>query len=392
MMRCTRPSAAPPPTRAPLAMPSRWPTAAIRWCCILPRSTGRRWASGSLTCRLKTKRCWTTTTSLKRWVVLPPPPRPLPSRSVMASSISTFSAQAIDGGLDRPKVSAIEILSSSSSTNTPPTANAGPDQSITLPANSVTLSGSGTDPGGAITAYSWTKVSGGAATITSPSAASTTVTGLAQGSYVFRLTVTDNGSPGLTGSDDVTVTVNGTTTATTYRINAGGPQLSTSLGTFAADNFFSPSPGYTFSTTSAIAGTTDDALYQTERSSTTNQGTFGYAFPVANGSYTVVLHFAEIYWTAVGKRVFDVSIENQKVLDNYDIFKKVGGFTATTETFAVTVSDGILNINFSAQAIDGGLDRPKVSAIEILSSSSTPIPHPPPMRDRIKALPCLPIV
>ncbi len=235
----------------------------------------------------------------------------------------------------------------------------------------MTLSGSGTDPGGAITAYSWTKVSGGAATITSPSAASTTVTGLAQGSYVFRLTVTDNGSPGLTGSDDVTVTVNGTTTATTYRINAGGPQLSTSLGTFAADNFFSPSPGYTFSTTSAIAGTTDDALYQTERSSTTNQGTFGYAFPVANGSYTVVLHFAEIYWTAVGKRVFDVSIENQKVLDNYDIFKKVGGFTATTETFAVTVSDGTLNINFSAQAIDGGLDRPKVSAIEILSSSST---------------------
>ncbi len=226
------------------------------------------------------------------------------------------------------------------------------------------------DPGGSITAYSWTKVSGRGGTITSPSAASTTVTGLAQGTYVFRLTVTDNGSPGLTGSDDVTVTVNGTTTATTYRINAGGPQLSTSLGTFAADNFFSPSPGYTFSTTSAIAGTTDDALYQSERSSTTNQGTFGYAFPVANGSYTVVLHFAEIYWTAVGKRVFDVSIENQKVLDNYDIFKKVGGFTATTETFAVTVSDGTLNINFSAQAIDGGLDRPKVSAIEILSSGA----------------------
>ena len=44
--------------------------------------------------------------------------------------------------------------------NIPPTANAGTDQSITLPVNSVTLSGSGTDPDGTISAYSWTKISG----------------------------------------------------------------------------------------------------------------------------------------------------------------------------------------------------------------------------------------
>ena len=44
--------------------------------------------------------------------------------------------------------------------NISPTANAGGDQTITLPTNTVTLSGSGTDPDGTISSYSWTKISG----------------------------------------------------------------------------------------------------------------------------------------------------------------------------------------------------------------------------------------
>ena len=51
-----------------------------------------------------------------------------------------------------------------------------------------------------------------AATITSPSTAPTTITGLAQGSYTFRLTVTDNS--GATASDDVVVVVNAQPTPT----------------------------------------------------------------------------------------------------------------------------------------------------------------------------------
>jgi len=89
--------------------------------------------------------------------------------------------------------------------NQPPTANAGPDQTINLPAMSVTLSGSGSDPDGSIVSYSWTKVSGIGGNITSPNTASTTVTGLIIGTYVFRLTVTDNN--GATNTDDVTISV-----------------------------------------------------------------------------------------------------------------------------------------------------------------------------------------
>ncbi|MGB4844402.1 MAG: T9SS type A sorting domain-containing protein, partial [Ferruginibacter sp.] len=91
--------------------------------------------------------------------------------------------------------------------NIPPTANAGPNQTITLPTNSVTLSGSGVDPDGSITGYLWRKVSGPAAgTITNPTSAVTTVTGMAQGVYQFELTVTDNNNA--TGKDTMQVTVN----------------------------------------------------------------------------------------------------------------------------------------------------------------------------------------
>jgi hypothetical protein len=100
-------------------------------------------------------------------------------------------------------LNAFELLVSS---NQPPTANAGSDQSITLPTNSVNLTGSGTDSDGTIASYLWSKQSGGAATITSPTAQNTSITGLVQGTYVFQLQVTDD--DGATGVDTVTVIVN----------------------------------------------------------------------------------------------------------------------------------------------------------------------------------------
>lgn len=67
--------------------------------------------------------------------------------------------------------------------NLPPTANAGPNQTITLPTSTVTLAGSGTDPdAGTVVAYLWTQISGPTAgTITNPTSAGTTVTGMISG-------------------------------------------------------------------------------------------------------------------------------------------------------------------------------------------------------------------
>jgi hypothetical protein len=102
--------------------------------------------------------------------------------------------------------------------NVAPTANAGSDQTITLPTNTVNLSGSGTDSDGTIASYSWTKISGGTATITSPTSASTTITGLVAGTYVFQLQVTDNN--GATATDTVQITVNAAS-ITNYFITHG---------------------------------------------------------------------------------------------------------------------------------------------------------------------------
>ncbi|HEV7621271.1 MAG TPA: carbohydrate-binding protein, partial [Flavisolibacter sp.] len=72
----------------------------------------------------------------------------------------------------------------------------------------VTLSGKGTDADGSIAAYKWSYVSGPTQyLINTPAQYQTTISNLTQGSYVFRVTVTDN--LGATGSADVTITVNG---------------------------------------------------------------------------------------------------------------------------------------------------------------------------------------
>ena len=115
----------------------------------------------------------------------------------------TFRLTVTDGsgltGID-------DMIVTVSSGNTAPVANAGPNQTITLPTSSVTLNGSGSTDNVGITAYLWTQVGGAAGpTIVSPTSVSTSVTGLAAGLYVFRLRVED--VEGLFSIDDIQITV-----------------------------------------------------------------------------------------------------------------------------------------------------------------------------------------
>lgn len=90
--------------------------------------------------------------------------------------------------------------------NAAPAANAGSDQSITLPA-SASLTGSVSDdglPSNTLTS-TWTMVSGpGTVTFGSASSAQTTASFSTAGTYVLRLTTSDGA---LSGSDDVTINV-----------------------------------------------------------------------------------------------------------------------------------------------------------------------------------------
>jgi hypothetical protein len=94
--------------------------------------------------------------------------------------------------------------------NQGPIANAGPDQVITLPVNSVTLNGAAsTDPDGTITFFQWIKLSGPSVpqpSIITPNSAQTDVKDLVRGIYEFELTVTDDS--GSIARDKVQITVN----------------------------------------------------------------------------------------------------------------------------------------------------------------------------------------
>jgi len=108
-----------------------------------------------------------------------------------------------------------------------PSANAGTDQSITLPVDSAQLLGSGTEANGTIVSYKWVQLSGPSiSTIASSGSAATEVTGLAQGIYTFQLTVTDNS--GVTATGVVKVTVNpAAVTPGTPVVSAGSNQTIT---------------------------------------------------------------------------------------------------------------------------------------------------------------------
>ncbi len=91
--------------------------------------------------------------------------------------------------------------------NKVPVVNAGLNQTITLPLDSVTLTGSASDSDGFIVAYLWSQVSGPfASTIVNPGSSTTKVKGLRQGTYVFQVMAVDN--KGATGVDTASVIVN----------------------------------------------------------------------------------------------------------------------------------------------------------------------------------------
>jgi RHS repeat-associated protein len=108
-------------------------------------------------------------------------------------------------GCDDPWV--MQMVAFKEAPNQAPNVNAGPNQSITWPTNTVTLNGIATDDGlpNNTLAISWSKVSGpGTVTFGNPSAAISTATFSTVGSYVLQLSANDSQ---LSSSSQVTITV-----------------------------------------------------------------------------------------------------------------------------------------------------------------------------------------
>ena len=149
---------------------------------------------------------------------------------------------------------------------------------------------------------------------------------------------------------------------TTIRVNGGKENYTDSLGQEWLSNTGFDG-GRSFVRSNAIAKTDDDLLYQSEYFGKN----FSFSQGLTNGSYDVTLHFAEIYFNQAGRRVFDVTAEDQLILDNFDIYNEAGGKNIALEkTFTIGVNDGALDLNFLAE-----IDNAKISAVEIKPADIT---------------------
>jgi hypothetical protein len=137
-------------------------------------------------------------------------------------------------------------------------------------------------------------------------------------------------SGGVSGTASVTVAQ-----STVYQINCGGSAASP----YTADQYYSGGTARTVTNAISTTGVTNPApqgVYQAER-----YGAVTYTLPslTAGASYLVRLHFAELYWTATGKRKFNVAINNTTVLSSYDIYAATGAqYKAIVREFTTTAS------------------------------------------------------
>ncbi|MEL6755564.1 MAG: malectin domain-containing carbohydrate-binding protein, partial [Pseudomonadota bacterium] len=166
-------------------------------------------------------------------------------------------------------------------------------------------------------------------------------------------------------------------------INSGGPALTDAVSgiEFSADEFFTtPSSTFTDSTGgNGLQPTLAGTAFQTERFG----GDFSYAIPVAPGVYDVDLLFAELFQSGTGgtngdgsgQRVFDVLIEGQLVLDDYDILAETNGdinqtLVETISNIDPTTDDDDANINIQF-VLDPGVDNAKIGGIVVRNADTT---------------------
>ena len=179
--------------------------------------------------------------------------------------------------------------------------------------------------------------------------------------------------------------------AVLYRINAGGDYVAsndTSILNWAADQALTGANGNAQNGTPSpfVNSSNDDktygqvlpdvfvnntsypnSIFSTERYNTLEvPDNMQWNIPLSSGSYTVNLIFAEI-WTGAntaGKRVFDVELEGEVVLNDFDQTATYGFATAGVESFIIEVNDGNLDIDFIK-----GVENPSIKGIEVISNS-----------------------
>lgn len=171
-----------------------------------------------------------------------------------------------------------------------------------------------------------------------------------------------------------------------YAVNCGGEAHIDSNGVeYRADkNKVGTASDFGRMLTIARANPNDQILYQTERY---HFKTFSYDFPVnREGDYVLVLKFSEVYFSSAGNKVFDVELNGQTVVEDLDIFERVGKGVAHDEIVPfsirgrqVHVGDTLVPFNgkISVAFKKGSKDNPKVNAFYVARGSTSDVPKLP---------------
>ena len=144
-----------------------------------------------------------------------------------------------------------------------------------------------------------------------------------------------------------------------YQINAGGARA----GSFAADGYVQGGSTWAISTpidTSGAPTAAPQAVYQSER-----YGSFTYTLPglTPGAGYTLRLHFAEITWTDAGHRLFNVAVNGQPMLSNFDVLATAGGPKKAIEETCQTTADSSGKVSVAFTTVK---DNAKLSGLELL--------------------------
>jgi hypothetical protein len=176
-----------------------------------------------------------------------------------------------------------------------------------------------------------------------------------------NVTVTTAGG----ASNSVTFTV--TPASTTIRVNAGGSAFIDSFGqNWSADTGYN-NVGGPSSTNNTILGTPLQQVYKTAHwGNPPGSAQLVYTFAgVPDGAYVVNLKFVDALKTAPGQRIFNILINGQTRVSNFDIFAQAGSTNQAIDVpLAVNSSGGTLTIQTSAVTYN-----PKINAIEIIPAA-----------------------
>ncbi|HEX9150970.1 MAG TPA: malectin domain-containing carbohydrate-binding protein, partial [Flavobacterium sp.] len=174
-----------------------------------------------------------------------------------------------------------------------------------------------------------------------------------------------------------------------YRVNSGGSEMTDAFGNnWQADTHksgdatwgslswtdtFKQLPAFYASQRSTydpIAGTKDWSLFQSFRYGVDK---LRYEFPAPQGEYLVELYFTEPWYgtgggmDCKGWRLFDVAINENVVLKDFDIWSEAGHDTAVKKSFVVESKNGKITISFPNAKAGEAI----ISAIAIATKDKT---------------------